>query len=75
MKVEINFKFNEKVYLVNDPEQQEYRINRIILEEGRKIVLELFGPSGDIVEAKEAYVSKEINILAGQGTKEGLDES
>lgn len=75
MKVEINFKFNEKVYLVNDPEQQEYRINRIILEEGRKIVLELFGPSGDIVEAKEVYVSKEINILAGQGTKEGLDES
>lgn len=63
MKVELDYKFEQPIYLRNDPDQQVYYLNRIILAPKGRVILELFSSLGDIIEANEAYCSKEKVLI------------
>lgn len=65
MKVQIPYRFKQSVYLINDIDQIEYLVHRIILEPKGKIVLELFAPNGDYFEVPEDYVLNEKDKLTG----------
>lgn len=74
MKVEIDYKFGQVLFLKNDFEQLEYLLTRIILLPKGNIVFELLSPSGEYLEAWEGLVSKERNILKMQGIEDKEDE-
>lgn len=63
MKIDIPYKFGQSVYLKNDLEQHEYLINRIILEPGRKVVLELMNGIGEFIEVQENLIRPEKDVL------------
>lgn len=63
MKVDIDYKWGQSIYLVNDSDQVEFRLNRIILEPKGRITLELLSPSGEMFEVPEIHTTKEIDIL------------
>jgi hypothetical protein len=74
VKVDLDYKFGQILWLKNDPEQQEYLINRIILEKGR-VVFELFTPLGEYVEVPEFMITKERDELKAAGvTRKDEDE-
>ena len=63
MKYESDYKFGQSIYLLNDEEQSEYKLNRIIIGQKGVITLELFSPDAELVEVLELHTSKEKNIL------------
>lgn len=63
MKYESDYKFGQSIYLINDVEQDEYRLNRIIIGQKGVISLELFSPDGEVIEVLELHTTKEKNIL------------
>lgn len=63
MKVDLDYKFGQSVYLKNDIEQVEYLLNRIILEPKGRISLELLNPSGELLEVSEIHILKERDVL------------
>ena len=63
MKVDIDYSFFQKIYLINDEEQATYLLKRIILAPKGKIFLELFSPLGDILEVEQEFCSKEKGLL------------
>lgn len=76
MKADIDYKFGQSLYLKNDEDQIEYLLHRIILCPKGQVVLELFGPDGEIMEVLEAYCIKEKDVLKATGAtkKEEEDE-
>lgn len=74
MKVEIDYKFGQSVYLRNDPEQLEYLINRIIIEPKARLCFELLGPDGEFSEIPELLISKERDMLKVAGIEKDNDE-
>ena len=62
MKYESNYKFGCSIYLVNDPEQVEYRLNRIFIAPKGIISLELLSPAGEVMEVFEIHTAREKNI-------------
>jgi hypothetical protein len=58
MKVDIDYKFGQSVYLKNDPEQLEYLIHRVILQKG-SVVIEIFGGQQEYIEVPEIFITKE----------------
>lgn len=67
MKIELDYKFGQSIYIKNDDEQREYLLNRIILENKGRVSLELLAPDGEIFEVNEMHVSKERDILKAAG--------
>lgn len=59
MKIDIDYKFGQPIYLKNDVEQTEYLLSRIILEPKGKLILELMSPEGEFMEIPELLTSKE----------------
>lgn len=57
MRVTIPYTFQQSVYLVNDPEQREYTISRMIVAPNNLIFLEVRSPDGDIMEFSELEVT------------------
>lgn len=76
MKIDIPYKFGQSVYLKNDLEQHEYLINRIILEPGRKVVLEIMNGIGEFIEVQEnlVMIEKDIEKKLGIEKKEESEE-
>ena len=74
MKYESDYKFGQSIYLINDKEQAEYRLERITIGQKGVISLELFSPDGELIEVLELHTSREKNILksleAGKDDKE-----
>jgi hypothetical protein len=67
MKVDIEYKFGQGVYLKNDPEQTEYLLSRIILEPKGRITLEIMGPDGEFMEIPEILTTKEKDMTKTLG--------
>jgi hypothetical protein len=63
MKVQLDYTFEQPIYLKNDVEQQIYYLHRIILAPKGRVILELFSPLGDLIEANEGYCSKEKVLI------------
>ena len=63
MKVDIDYKFGQSIFIKNDIEQVEYLLNRIILENKGKITLELLSPNGDLIEVSEMHTLRERDIV------------
>ena len=63
MKVDLDYVFFQEIYLRNDAEQATYLLKRIILAPKGKVILELFSPLGDIVEAEQEFCSKERILI------------
>jgi hypothetical protein len=63
MIVKIEYKFGQAIYIKNDDEQIEYRLNRIILEQKNLLTLELLNRDGELVEVAEIHCSKEKDKL------------
>jgi hypothetical protein len=63
MKYETDLKFGQSMYLINDVEQDEYRLNRIIIGQKGVISFELFSPDGEVIEVLELHTAREKNIL------------
>jgi hypothetical protein len=63
MKYESDYKFGQSIYLLNDIEQEEYRLNRILIAPKGVISLELFSPDGEVIEVLELHTSKSKDIL------------
>jgi hypothetical protein len=67
MKVDVDYKFGQGVYLKNDPEQVEYLLSRIILEPKGRITLEIMGPDGEFMEIPEILTTKEKDMTKTLG--------
>ena len=67
MKVDIDYKFGQSLYIKSDPEQIEYLLNRIILEPKGRLSLELLHPDGSLFEILEMHLSKQKDILKASG--------
>lgn len=63
MKVEIDYKFGQIVYLKNDPDQMEHLITRFILPPKGVLILELFTPTQEYIEVWEGIVTTERDKL------------
>ncbi len=75
MKYETDLKFGQSIYLINDEEQKEYRLNRIFIGQKGVISLELLAPDGELFEVLELHISKEKNILkALDGSKDDKED-
>ena len=59
MKVDLDYTFGQKIYLINDEEQSTYLLKRILLAPKGRVFLELFSPLGDILEVEQEFCSKE----------------
>lgn len=57
MGITIPYTFSQSVYLVNDPEQREYIICRMIVAPNNLIFLEVRSPDGEIMEFSELEVT------------------
>lgn len=73
MKVDIDYKFTQPIYLKNDPEQTEYLLSRIILEPKGRITLEIMGPDGEFMEIPEGLTSKEKDMTKTLGIEQKED--
>lgn len=67
MKIELDYKFGQSIYIKNDDEQREYLLNRIILENKGRASLELLAPDVEIFEVNEIHTTKEIDNLKRLG--------
>jgi hypothetical protein len=67
MKVDVDLKFGQGIYLKNDPEQTEYLLSRIILEPKGRITLEIMGPDGEFMEIPEILTTKERDMTKTLG--------
>ena len=75
MKYESNYKFGQRIYLLNDEEQVEYRLNRIFIGQKGVISLEVMSPYGEIMEVLELHTSTEKNILKSlEGDKDDKED-
>jgi hypothetical protein len=75
MKYESNYKFGQRIYLLNDEEQVEYRLNRIFIGQKGVISLEVMSPDGEIMEVLELHTSTEKNILKSlEGDKDDKED-
>lgn len=74
MKIEIDYKFGQVIYIKNDEEQREYLLNRIIIEPKGMISLELMAPDGELFEVKEMHTSKERDMLKVAGVPNNENE-
>ena len=76
MTVQFNYREGQRIYLVNDPEQVEYRLNRIIYSFCDRLELELFCPDGEILVVPEVHTSKKKDIvkMLNSSAKEDGDE-
>jgi hypothetical protein len=75
IKAELDYKWGQPIFLKNDPEQAEYRLHRIILEQKGLITLELFSPMAEIIEVSEIHTTKERDdVKAMGGKKENEDD-
>jgi hypothetical protein len=63
MRIEIDYKIGQPVYIRHDPEQVEYRLNRIIIEQKGLLSLEILGADGEAFEIYEIHCSKERDVL------------
>lgn len=73
MKIELDYKFGQSIYLKNDDQQIEYLLNRIILEQKGRIALELLTPLGELIEVAEMHCSKEPDVLKKAGVPRDED--
>lgn len=67
MKIDIDYKFGQSLYIKNDDEQIEYLLHRIILQPKGVLFFELSCPDGGIIEIAEAFCTKEKNPLRAIG--------
>lgn len=74
MKVDIDYRFGQSLYIVNDEEQLEYRLHRVIICPKGIVVLELFKGDGDIIEIPEVFISKERDVVKATGGNKKDDE-
>jgi hypothetical protein len=74
MKVDIDYKFGQPIYIKNDDEQIEYLLYRIILQSKGVIYLELSCPDGSVIEVAEMFCTKEKNPLRAIGVKTEEEE-
>lgn len=75
MKYESDYKWGQSIYIKNDPEQTEYRLNRVFLAPKGYVSLELFdAASGDVFEVWEFHTSKEIDKLKLAGVDKKDDD-
>jgi len=72
VKVELDYKFEQEIYLKNDESQSVYYLHRIILAPKGRVILELFSSMGDVIEANENYCSKE-KVLIFDNKNDGDD--
>jgi hypothetical protein len=70
MKVEIDYKHGQAIYLKHDPEQSEYRLNRIILGQKNLITLELLNSEGELIEVDEIHCNNKKDVLKASGIDE-----
>ena len=70
MKIDLDYKFGQSIFIKNDDEQREYLLHRIILEPKGRVVLELFTAECEIVEVPETYITKERDVLKATGATE-----
>lgn len=74
MKIDLDYKFGQRIYIKNDDEQREYLLNRIFLEPKGMLSLELLAPDGELFEVKEIHTTKERDLLKATGVDNGTDE-
>lgn len=75
IKAELNYKWGQSIYLKNDPEQSEYRLHRIILEQKGLVTLELFTPEAEVIEVAEIHTTTERDVLKAMGdSKKDADD-
>ena len=75
MKYESNYKFGQKIYLVNDADQVEYRLNRIFIGQKGVISLELLSPDGEIMVVLELHTITQKDILKSlEGGKDNEED-
>jgi len=74
MKIEIDYKIGQSLYLKNDPEQIEFRLNRIIIDQKNLLSFELLNIEGELIEVNEIHCSREKNILKASGIDEEMNE-
>lgn len=74
MKIDLDYKFSESIYIKSDPEQLEYLLNRIIIEPKGRVSLELLCPNGDIIEVYAMHTTKVKDILKSTGADTEIDE-
>lgn len=63
MKIEIDYKFGQIVYLKNDPEQGEYLIKELSFLPKWILMIELLTPTGEYIKVWEGMLSTERNNL------------
>lgn len=73
MKIDVDYKLGQKVYLKNDPEQSPQLVSRIILEAKGAVTLELFTHLAEYIEVPEFLVTKERNELKAAGVDKDED--
>lgn len=73
MKVSIDYTWGDSVYIKNDSDQIEYRINRIILEQKGLLTLEVYCPDGELMELPEIHASKERDIVKALGGNDEIE--
>ena len=73
MKVDIEYKHGQSLYLKNDEEQKEYLLHRIILLPKGQIILEIFG-NDEFFEVPEIFVTKEKDKSKVLGIEKGEDD-
>jgi len=75
MKIDLDYKFGQIIYLRNDPEQIEYLLSRIFLGQKGLISLELFdGIAGVCFEVAEIFTSKVKDVLKASGIEKKDEE-
>lgn len=67
MKIDIDYKFGQAIFLKNDPEQMEYLLSRIILEPKGRLTLEIMAPDGEFMEIPELLTTKERDMTKTLG--------
>jgi hypothetical protein len=73
MIVKIDYKIGQIIYLKNDPEQREYLLNRIFIEQKNLLTLELLNLEGELIEVNEIHCSKERDYLKMLGKDKELE--
>ena len=63
MTFECNYKEDQKIYMANDNEQVEYRLNRVTFDFHGRLFLEIVGPDGAMMEVPAVFTRKSKDIL------------
>lgn len=69
MLIKVPYKIGQSLYLKNDPEQVEYRLNRMFIEQKGILCLELLKPDGELIEVHEIHCSTEKDDIKFLGKK------